>query len=78
MRQEDLARTFREAELLRRKARHEQLLQNEAALQAEPLTADDSRAHKLAVKNLQKYNRAVDKQIHGGYWSRLWAALWGR
>jgi len=78
MNQEEIAALFRAEEVKRRFLRHEALLRNELALQNEPLTADATKAHKKAIKQLRAYHQSLKKLTRPGYWARLWAALCNR
>ena len=77
--QEELAKTFRQAELQRREGRRQRLL-NEVALADEPLNAFDKVAHKAAVQGIIHQERVYQHMLaeSRGYWRTLWRALCGK
>lgn len=78
MKQDEIAAVFRAQELERRKTRQLRLMQNEAALEKEPLTEFDRAAHAKALALLKLYQQRLEKATRPGYWKRLWAALLSR
>jgi len=77
MNADELRAMFRKVELERREQRRKILL-NTFALDQEPLNEDDLKADQTAKLQLIKQQLHYERETSPGYWTRLWAALWGR
>ena len=80
MDQAQIANFFREQELIRRRERIARL-QNELALEKEPLNEFDKEVDVAARKALARRAYSFEAQVNEyriGYWRRLWLAICGR
>lgn len=77
MNQSQIATMFRKAELERRAARRQHLL-NEAKLLEEGLTPSELAAHRAAVKQIAEQDTIFRKEVGRTYWQTLWAAVRGK
>lgn len=77
--QDDLKVLFRQAELDRRSARR-QIILNHVELEQEVLTPEDREVDKKARSRLQAIETSYQTSLapKRGYWKTLWSALLGR
>ncbi len=82
--QQAIGNIFRQQELQRRAVRRARLL-NEAALEMEPLTAQEKTIDTLAKESLKRQDEEFKKATEfpwpmeqPSYWKRLWLAILGR
>lgn len=74
MTSDDLAVLFRKAELLRRQARRQVIL-NEEELAREELSPHEQAIHDRAIGEIKRANESLERELRPtGYWLRLKAA----